>query len=194
MFCLICYLVLPNTWFTGESTFQPGLLQPSPCESRLWDLSTLLVKFFVTCSGAWIPPPRIQLHPASIPSSRARCARCLWPWLCRPEWWPAYGAEVQATQVVCIKGDFPADQLKKETVDLWFKPGVGAPLPEAEGRPPANLSSIIVANWRKHALGPNVWYDGLWRGVRHRVRPVPQWGRDLYGRQCVSEIWIRCLM
>lgn len=45
-----------------------------------------------------------------------------------PWGWPAYGAEVQATQLVCVKGDFPAEKLTKEIVDKWFQPGSGTPM------------------------------------------------------------------
>ena len=38
---------------------------------------------------------------------------------------PAYGAEVQATQLVCVKGDFPAEKLTQDIVNSWFKPDRG---------------------------------------------------------------------
>jgi len=111
----------------------------------------------------------------------------------RPEWWPAYGAEVQATQLVCVKGDFPAEKLTKEIVDKWFQPGSGTPMAEAEGRPPSKtVQSALFINWRKHMFGPNVWYDKLWRG-RCRFRwtkqwntTAMQWARDHLPEQYIS--------
>eukprot|EP00667_Euglena_gracilis_P007620 EG_transcript_7701 len=110
----------------------------------------------------------------------------------KPEWWPAYGAEVQATQIVCIKGDFPAEKLTQDIVNGWFRPGAGEPIAEAEGRKPPGVASAIMVNWRKHTFGPNVWYDRLWRGkcrfrwARQWNTTAVQWARDNLPEQYIS--------
>ena len=81
-----------------------------------------------------------------------------------PEYYPAYGAEVQATQMYCMQADYPAAKITQATVDDWFIPGKGRPIPEAEGRQANDVHSVALLNWRKHSFGNNVWFSDLWRG------------------------------
>uniref|UniRef100_A0A7S4GEM1 Uncharacterized protein n=1 Tax=Eutreptiella gymnastica TaxID=73025 RepID=A0A7S4GEM1_9EUGL len=93
-----------------------------------------------------------------------------------PEWYPVYGADIQATQLYCMHSDFPAVQLKQAHVDEWFTPGKGVPIPEAEGRQANEIPSVALLNWRKHALGDNVWFSDLWKG-KCRFRWNNKWNR-----------------
>ena len=91
-----------------------------------------------------------------------------------PEYYPAYGAEIQATQMYCMKSDFPAAKLTQAMVDDWFIPGKGRPIPEAEGRQANEVPSVAFLNWRKHSFGDNVWFSDLWRG-KCRFRWNKKW-------------------
>jgi len=92
----------------------------------------------------------------------------------RPEWFPAHGARIQATQLYCFPARFPSTKLTRQQVDQWLTPGAGDPLPEADGRLPPKYPSVALLNWRKCSLGEGDWYDELW-GKRCRFRWARKW-------------------
>uniref|UniRef100_A0A7S1IIN1 Glycosyl transferase 64 domain-containing protein n=1 Tax=Eutreptiella gymnastica TaxID=73025 RepID=A0A7S1IIN1_9EUGL len=94
----------------------------------------------------------------------------------RPEWYPAYGASMQALQMKCFDGHFPAKSLTPQIVDDWFALGNGVALAEAEGRPPPPVPSVAMLNWRKHTFGPDFWFMDLWKG-KCRFRWNAKWNR-----------------
>eukprot|EP00667_Euglena_gracilis_P003445 EG_transcript_3455 len=92
----------------------------------------------------------------------------------KPEWYPAYGARIQATQLYCMPHDFPSAKLSRQLVDKWLTPGSGRPIAEAEGRPPPKYPSVAFLNWRKNALGSHDWANELWGG-KCRFRWARKW-------------------
>ena len=92
----------------------------------------------------------------------------------RPEWWPAYGAKLQTTQLLCVKPSTPFEALSADQVNRWFEPEHGEKLPEAEGRPPSNVPAVVFDNWRKHAFQPGAGAPPLWNG-HCRFRWNPKW-------------------
>eukprot|EP00668_Euglena_longa_P033035 GGOE01042537.1.p1 GENE.GGOE01042537.1~~GGOE01042537.1.p1 ORF type:complete len:754 (+),score=168.46 GGOE01042537.1:56-2317(+) len=94
----------------------------------------------------------------------------------RPEWYPAYGARIQATQLYCMPGNFPSANLSEQVIRPWFTYGAGQPIPEAQGRPPPKLPSVAFLNWRKNSFGSHVWDESLWGG-KCRFRWAPKWNQ-----------------
>ena len=86
----------------------------------------------------------------------------------RPEWYPAYNTEIQATQLVCVQSRFSVDDLNQQLLDLWYRPGAGQPIPEAQGRADTGVPSLILSNWRKHAFAPRRGMNNLVTGCRFR--------------------------
>eukprot|EP00668_Euglena_longa_P030297 GGOE01037753.1.p1 GENE.GGOE01037753.1~~GGOE01037753.1.p1 ORF type:complete len:755 (+),score=188.66 GGOE01037753.1:78-2342(+) len=82
----------------------------------------------------------------------------------KPEWFPAFGARIQVTQLQCMPADFPSTKLNQQVVDRWFTPGQGQLIPEAQGRSTPPVPSVAFLNWRKHSFGSHVWDDSLWGG------------------------------
>jgi len=92
----------------------------------------------------------------------------------RPEWFPAYGARIQATQLVCMPAHFPSAQLSFNIVNRWLTPGAGTPIIEAEGRPAPRYPSVAFLNWRKNSFGSGDWSNELWGG-KCRFRWARKW-------------------
>ena len=97
----------------------------------------------------------------------------------KPEWYPAFGAEVMATQRLCLK---PQTRLDSETLGSWFEKvsdqeAAKKPLPEAEGRESV-VPSAVILNWRRGVqqmtrtldMGCRVRYTSKWKVLADEFR------------------------